>query len=178
MPGATISPVEAKIGQIIKDFSTESSFTAEAMKQFMELKAMVGEYEVQIKELHRDLERDKDKIGDLNSKIKTLEGVLGERDHEVEGWRARESELLEREVEMTRIEVTLACEKQRVEDHQSMVGLIFRNSEIRKVTLGQELSHQPGSPEMKNEYGTIIQYHVPAGFEATPVKKDESETTE
>jgi len=85
MPGATISPVEAKIGQIIKDFSTESSFTAAAMQQFMELKAMVGEYEVQIKEYQKGMEFDKDKIGDLTSNIKTLEAEVLTLNHEIEG---------------------------------------------------------------------------------------------
>jgi len=163
-----------KIQSILMDLSGEAAFSGEAMKQFLELKNEVDSQESTIDYLRRQRETDKDKIGDLNSKISTMESALGELHHERDGWRQRESELQDREMQCSINEVRMECANARVEDHQSMVGLIFRNSQIRKVTLGQELSHQPGSPEMKNEYGTIVQYHVPAGFEATPVQKDET----
>jgi len=178
MPGATISPVEAKIGQIIKDFSTESSFTAAAMQQFMELKAMVGEYEVQIKEYQKGMEFDKDKIGDLTSNIKTLEAEVLTLNHEIEGWRTRETETKDREDKCLRNELTAQNAEKRVEDHQNMVGLIFRNTELRKSFVGQEMMHQPGCIEIKDEYGNIKQYAEAAGYIGVPIEKVETETKE
>lgn len=167
-----------KIQSILLELSGEAAFSGEAMKQFLELKDEVDSQESTINYLRRNNEEAKDKIGDLNSKITEQQGIIESLHHEVEGWRTREGELKDRENQMTKLEVTLECESQRVADHQEMVGLIFRNSILRKVSHGQELTHQPGSPEMKDQYGNIQQYHTPAGFEATPVKKDETESEE
>jgi len=167
-----------KISQIIKDLSADQSFTGEAMRQFLELKDEVDSQESVIRYLRRHNKEKDEELKKLTTEIRGLEGHVESMETERDGWRARESELLDREGQMTRIEVTLACETKRVEDHQTMVGLIFRNELLRKITLGSELSHQPGHPEVKDEYGSIRQHHQDAGFESTPVKKDELETKE
>lgn len=167
-----------KINELILDISKGASFSADAMAQFVELKGEVDSQESTIKYLRRERETDKDKIGDLNSQIRTLEGVLEQRDHELAGWLAREHELKDREEQRVRQEVELACEKQRVEDHQSMVGLIFRNTELRKKSFGEEMHYQPGCIEIKDEYGNIKQYAENAGHVPVPVKKEEIESEE
>jgi len=167
-----------KIQEILLGLSGEAAFSGEAMKQFLELKDEVDSQESTIKYLRRERESDKDKIGDLNSKITEQQAIIESLHHEVEGWRTRENEFKDREDNCLKNELAAFYSEKRVEDHQQMVGLIFRNSILRKTSHGQELTHQPGSPEMKDQYGNIQQYHTPAGFEATPVKKDEVESEE
>jgi chromosome segregation ATPase len=167
-----------KIQQILLDLSGEAAFSGEAMKQFLELKGEVDSQESTINFLRSEREKDKDKVGDLNSNVRSLEGHIEALETERESFRKRESELLDREGQMTRIEVELACERQRVEDHQSMVGLIFRNTELRKKSFGEEQHYQPGCIEIKDEYGNIKQYAEAAGHVAVPVKKEEIESKE
>jgi succinate dehydrogenase flavin-adding protein (antitoxin of CptAB toxin-antitoxin module) len=168
-----------KIQQILLDLSSEAAFSGEAMKQFLELKGEVDSQESTITYLRRLSETDKDKIGDLNSKIRTLEGVLEQRDHELTGWLAREHELKDREEQRVRQEVELACETKRVEDHQTMVGLIFRNTELRKRVIGNELVTLPGTPDDRDEYGNIRGgTGRPPEAIGVPIVKDETETKE
>lgn len=167
-----------KIGQIIQDLSADASFTGEAMRQFLELKTEVDSQESTIKYLRREWAESKEAVKARDGHIKNLEQTIDTQGHEIEGWRARENEFKDREDNCLKSELAAFYSEKRVEDHQHMVGLIFRNSEIRKTTLGTELSHQPGHSELKDEYGNIRQYHEDAGFVGTPVKKDEIETKE
>ncbi len=178
MAEATISPMANKIDQIIKEFGQDTTFSSTAMQQFLELKTACDQYEANQRDLLKDQERDKDKIGDLNSKIRTLEAVLGERDHEIAGWMAREHEFKDREDACLKNELAAFYSEKRVEDHQSMVGLIFRNTELRKKSFGEEMHYQPGCIEIKDEYGNIKQYAENAGHVPVPVKKEETSTEE
>lgn len=175
---ATISPAEAKISQIIKDLSTEASFSAEAMRQFMELRDECSSQESTIRYLRRQNE-EKDELATKQSRaIKSLEGAIEALETERESFRKRESELLDREDQRTKQEVELVYEKKRVEDHQNMVGLIFRNTELRTKVLGQELSLVPGEVEIKDQYGNIIQSHQGAYYIGTPAEKTTTESKE
>jgi predicted RNase H-like nuclease (RuvC/YqgF family) len=167
-----------KIQQILLDLSGEAAFSGEAMKQFLELKGEVDSQEGTIRFLRSEREKGKDKIGDLNSKITTLEAVLGEKHHEIEGWHTRESELQDREGQITKLEMTAAYEEKRREDHQEMVGLIFRNTELRTKVLGQELSLVPGDVEIRDQYGNIVQSQSGAYYIGTPVEKTTTESKE
>ena len=178
MAGETVSPMANKIDQIIREFGQDVSFSAEAMKQFLGLKAACDEYEAQNKELRRDLEKDKDMIGDLNSHIRSMEGHIEALETEKASFRGRESELIDREMQCTANEVRMECANARVEDHQSMVGLIFRNTELRKRSFGEEQKYQPGCVEIKDEYGNIKQYAEQAGHVPVPVKKEELSSEE
>ncbi len=167
-----------KINELIRDISRGAAFSSDAMAQFVELQSEVDDQESTIKFLRNEREKDKNKIGDLTSDMRTIESVLEERNHEIKGWLARENELKDREEQRVRQEVELAYEKQRVEDHQNMVGLIFRNTELRKKFVGQEMHHNPGCVEIKDEYGNIRQYAESAGFVGVPVEKTETKTEE
>ncbi len=167
-----------KINDLILDISKGSTFSSAAMAQFVELQSEVSSQESTIRYLRKEREGDKDKIGDLASKITMLEGVLGERDHEITGWRAREDVLEARETVCLECELRAEYSNLRVEDHQNMVGLIFRNTELRKKFVGQEMHYQPGTIEIKDEYGNIKQYAEAAGFVGVPVEKVETESKE
>jgi len=167
-----------KIEQIIRDLSTDASFSGEAMRQFLDLKTEVDSQESTIKYLRRQ-NVEKDELATKQSRaIKAVEVALEERNHEIEGWRKRESELVDREQQRTKQEVQLQYESKRVEDHQTMVGLIFRNTELRTRVLGQELSLVPGEVEIKDQYGNIIQSHSGAYYIGTPAEKTTTESKE
>jgi len=176
--GMTISPAEAKISEIIKDLSTEASFSAEAMRQFMELRDECSSQESTIRYLRKHNTEKDEEIAKHKVEIRGLEGQVESMEHERDGWRKREGELIDREKQITKMEVTMACDRQRVEDHQNMVGLVFRNTELRTKFVGQEMHHSPGCIEIKDEYGNIKQYAEAAGYVGVPVEKVETETKE
>jgi len=166
------------INELIRDISRGAAFSADAMAQFVELQSEVDSLENtnkflrekadeqrdEIKKLERDLEKSRDKVGDLNS--------------EMEGFRTRISELEDREKQCAINEVRMECANVRVDDHQNMVGLIFRNTELRKKFTGQEMHHSPGCIEIRDEYGNIKQYAEQSGFVGVPIEKTETETEE
>lgn len=167
-----------KINDLIRDISKGAAFSADAMAQFVDLQSEVDSQESTIKYLRGENKKRDEDVKARDGHIASLEGDKAELQAELAGWKTRQGELLDREQQITRLEMTAAYEEKRREDHQVMVGLVFRNVEVRKSVLGTELSHQPGHPEIKDEYGNIRQYHEDAGFVGTPVKKDEIETKE
>ena len=153
-----------KISEIISELSTKSTFSADAMHQFLQLKDEADgleftnnylrrnnkELEEQIKDVEVVLERTRDAVGDLTSEL----------DH----YRKREGELLDREAQMTRHEMTAMYEEKRCEDHKEMFKIVFRNAVIKRQVM---TPLEAGTP---NEYNSC-----PAGGFA---QKDELEETE
>lgn len=176
--GATISPTEAKISQIIKDLSTESSFSAEAMRQFMELREEVQSQESTISYLRRHNKEKDEEIKNIEATLEHTRDAVGDLTSELEAWRSRGNELQDREEQCLRLELTAEFNEKRVEDHQSMVGLIFRNTELRKRSFGEEMHYQPGCVEIRDEFGNIKQYAEQAGHVPVPVKKEQIENEE
>jgi len=70
----------------------------------------------------------------------------------LEEWAGREQDLMDREGKCTELEIRKECAEKRVEDHQSMVGLIFRNAVIKKGVM----TPLPGLKQ--DQYGTA---HAP-----------------
>ena len=96
----------------------------------------------------------------------------------------RNATMEEREVKCAELEkndeilqLTVKYEKKRVEDHQNMVGMIFRNSVLRRSVLGQELVAIPGTPDTIDQYGNR-QYGTGREPDVTgvDVRKTEEET--
>jgi len=163
-----------KIEDIIKDLSTQASFTGEAMSQFIQLQAACNAQATQIEALERDLDKERDKVGDLNSAMRKIEKLSDERFLEIEQWQARQVELEAREQKINTLEVTTACDERRVEDHQNMVGLIMRNTVMRRNYLGQEIGIVPAEPESRDQYGNIT-YATAPSVVGVPIEKRESE---
>lgn len=166
------------INSIIEKITDEATFADGAMRQFLALKDEVESQESTIKYLRRNNEEDKDKIGDLNSKISSLEGEVEALQTERDSFHQRMSELHDREMQCTANEIRMECANARVVDHQSMVGLIFRNTELRKRSFGEEMNYQPGCVEIRDEFGNIKQYAEQAGHVPVPVKKEQIESEE
>lgn len=167
-----------KIGEIIKALSTESSFSADAMRQFMELKDEVDSQERTITYLRGELKERDTQITALKSEIDGRDGHISELTEEIVGWVTRSNELDAREEKIMRLELVAELSKQRVEDHQTMVGLIFRNTELRERVLGHELSLVPGEVEIRDQYGNIVQSSSGAYYIGTPAEKITAKTVE
>jgi hypothetical protein len=168
-----------KIQQILMDLSGEAAFSGEAMKQFLELKGEVDSQDSTINYLRRELEKGRDMIGDLNSKNAELQKMNTGQAEELDYQHKREGELQDREMQCSVNEVRMECANSRVEDHQSMVGLIFRNTEIRKRVIGQEIVAIPGTPDEIDQFGNR-NYGSGRDPEVVglPIVKDESSSEE
>lgn len=157
--------------KIILKAGIEGALTEDAVAQFHSL---VKERDA----LKDGLENESRMRAEEAEKATRYHSDLSGANQKLDEWATREKELKDREDCCLRLEIEKGCADKRVEDHIGMVKLVLRNDVVRKTSFGQELTHQPGSPEMKDQYGNVQQYHTPAGFEATPVKKEETEEKE
>lgn len=167
-----------KIGEIIKTLSAESSFSADAMRQFMELKDEVDSQERTITYLRGELKERDTEITGMKAEIAARDAHIAELTDEIVGWTTKSNELEARELEATKLEMTAHFSNLRVEDHQTMVGLIFRNTELRERVLGQELSLVPGEVEIRDQYGNIVQSSSGAYYIGAPAEKTTAKTVE
>ena len=167
-----------KIQQILLDLSGEAAFSGEAMKQFLELKDEVDSLQQRNDYLRKCNDQHTNEIEKMSTERKCLNNEVAMLKDQIAQMQERERELAGRETQIAILEARVNQAEQRVEDHQNMVGLIFRNTEIKRSTLGQELHYQPGNPEMRDQYGNIQTYHSEPGLVPTDVKKSETETQE
>jgi predicted nuclease with TOPRIM domain len=165
------------IQKIIEDLAANNSFSAKAMKQFTEMRDELESLESTNnylrrgkKELEDDLkriEKSRDELVNENMDLKS----------ELAHYHTRESELQDRESQAEVLSMTVAYERMRVDDHKNMVGLIFRNTEIRKRVFGQELVAMPGTPDETDQYGNRKWgTGQPPEVIGVPIAKDETET--
>ena len=90
--------------------------------------------------------------GDLNKSRKDREDVstlASNLAHDIEAWKKREAELIEREQKMLELELLARHHEQRVIDHQKMFGQVFRNLETRRTVF----TPVPGTPNTVDQYG-------------------------
>lgn len=160
-----------ELEKIILKAGIDGALTEDAVAQFH---ALVTERNA----LKDDLKDTKRQLDVANEHTTKVNAKYSEAVQSNDAWATREKELKDREDSCLRLEIEKECAEKRVDDHIGMVKLVLRNESVRRTSFGQELTHQPGSPEMKDQYGNIQQYHTPAGFEATPVKKEETEEKE
>ena len=166
-----------KINEILEEISDKATFADGAMKQFLALKDEVEDQERTIKYLRKDNDQRGDEIEKLNTERKCLTNEVAMLKDQIHQMQERERELWGREAKITELEQAVNYERQRVEDHQNMVGLVFRNTEVKRSVLGTELHYNPGHPEGRDQYGNVI-YEKPAGLEPHDAKKVETETKE
>jgi len=167
-----------KISKIILDLSGEAAFSGEAMKQFLHLKDEVASLESTNEWLRKGKKDLEEELKAIERNYDAAATTIADLKSDLAHYHTRESELQDRESQAEVLQMSLAYEQKRVEDHQNMVGLVFRNSIMRKSTLGTEHHFNPGNPEMRDQYGNIQSYHAAPGMESVPVKTDETETEE
>jgi predicted nuclease with TOPRIM domain len=69
---------------------------------------------------------------DLDERVTKLDARASAAEKCAEEWAGREQDLMDREGKCTELEIRKECAETRVEDHKSMVGLIFRNAVMKK----------------------------------------------
>ena len=127
-----------EINKIIQKAALDGVLTTGAVTQFHQ----VLEENKVLKEQAIDLDR---KFRDASEKNTKLTSQLSQADHQLKVASERESNLLEREKKITELELTAKYQGQRVDDHKSMVSLIFRNSVLRKEVMTPVEGMAPGN---------------------------------
>lgn len=135
-----MTDITKDLEKIILRAGIDGALTEEAVAQFHAL----------IKE--RDaLQIENKKLGERNTeldeRVTSLAEQYNERQTRLQGWATREQELKDREEKCLRLELEAEYNLKRVEDHKSMVSLVFRNTVLKKQVV------TPGSATI-DQYGT------------------------
>ncbi len=135
-----MSELSDQLDKVIQQASLDGTLTRDAVDQFHEILAE-----------NSSLGEENDRLKDLNAAgskdLRETKVKLEEHRSKVSDWVGREKELAEREKNITKLELTAENEKKRVQDHINMVGLVFRNIEVRR----EVLTAVPGAES--NQYG-------------------------
>ncbi len=136
-----------QLDKIIQKAALDGALTNEAVAQFHTL----------VKE--RDALKDANDEWERNDKVMTKERdkLREQRDNmqkQILLHAKRESDLETREKEMQRLELLAEYEKKRVEDHQEMFRIVFRNAIIRKEVMTPNESHTEATGASHNSFST------------------------
>lgn len=132
-----------KISEIIGELSKDAAFSADAMAQFVELKAECDSQASTIRYLRNDNKSKQEEIDGLKESCKEKDAEISRLSLIEGGWIQREIELEDREGQQVELRTRLELQEQRVADHQHMFGMVFRNIEIRRSTMGERGLPQP-----------------------------------
>jgi hypothetical protein len=120
-----MSDLTENLEKLIQKAALDGALTEGAVDQFHALVTERNAIHEELKTLkvtHENLSTDRDR----------LHTQLCEANKCAEEWAGREQDLMDREGKCTELEIRKECADKRVEDHQSMVGLIFRNAVMKK----------------------------------------------
>ena len=142
-----MSELTIELDRLIQKAALDGALTKEAVDMFHGVLEQNGELKETLERKDRfEVERNKT-MERLETDLRIAQGL-----NKVAA--EMEAAIINREQKMTELEVTAKNEKQRVEDHQNMFGLVFRNAVLRNSILGQELVAIPGTPDQIDQYGT------------------------
>lgn len=131
-----------QLDTMIQKAALDGALTQDAVKQFHELVEANDSQKKQLSSLRDDLglaNKDRDRLKTELGIANTLVKVAAEA----------ELKMIEREKEMTKLELLAEYSAIRVTDHKEMVKLIFRNP----VTLAQVVT--PGHAGHVDQYGSV-----------------------
>jgi len=165
-----MSELTIELDRLIQKAALDGALTQDAVAQFHAVFTKCDAQTDKIKELGESIVSIRKEADDLASQLSISQG-LNKIAAEME------ASIINREQKMTELELTAKNEKQRVEDHQNMFGLVFRNAVLRNSVLGQELVAIPGTPDAIDEYGNQkFGTGRPPETTGVPVKKEEEKT--
>ena len=140
-----MSELTDQLDTIIQKAALDGALTKEAVAQFH---ALVKEREA-LKEANIEWEAtDKTQRADLA----TLEKRVVVLKEECATWASKEKDLLEREGNALMLELRAEYNKQRVEDHQEMFRIVFRNAIIRKEVMTTNENHTDVNGAQHNSF--------------------------
>lgn len=134
----------------------DGALTEDAVAQFH---ALVKQRDA----LDADNKRLDDANTELSERITSVTEMYNDRQSQLQGWATRESEIKDREEKCLRLELEAEYNLKRVEDHKSMVSLVFRNSVLKKQIV------TPGSSTI-DQYGTKNDNYP----DTTPTEEEET----
>ena len=111
--------------RIIQKAGIDGALTEDAVAQFHALVEQQKASKIALDDYFKLTAQHDATIADLTTRLVAAETCAQE-------WAGREQDLMDREGQCTELEIRKECADKRVEDHQSMVGLIFRNAVIKK----------------------------------------------
>jgi hypothetical protein len=117
-----------QLDKIIQKAALDGALTADAVDQFHSLVKQCDSQAEELRKLNKvntDLIDARDKLKVELNLAQTLNKVAAEA----------EIAMIERECNITTLELTAAHEKQRVQDHINMFTTVFRNSVLRKEVM-------------------------------------------
>ena len=133
--------LNVELTKLISKAAIDGTLSESAVKQFTgvleENKDLIHDIEVQ----NKDLGETQGRMIRAEERVKMLEA-------ECETWAGKEQDLLDRESQAEVLAMTVKYEQKRVEDHKSMVGLIFRNTLLRNQVV------VPGHAGTIDQYGS------------------------
>lgn len=136
--------VASELEKVILKAAIDGTFSQEAVEQYRAVMTENSELKAANESQKKQLSSLRDDLGVLNNRSEVMR-------NELEGYKAREKELQDRESQAEVLEMTVKYEQKRVEDHRSMVGLIFRNTKLRSQAM------TPGFPGFVDAAG-MTQY--------------------
>jgi len=123
-----MSELTEQLDKIIQQAALDGALTQKAVDQFHSIIIQNAALETQVADLESLGEERRKKISGLEIDIALSKSL-------VEVAAKAEVEMIEREKNITTLELTAAHQEQRVNDHKKMVELIFRNSVLRKEVM-------------------------------------------
>jgi predicted RNase H-like nuclease (RuvC/YqgF family) len=123
-----------QISKLINEQSASGVLTPSVLKQMNE----ISEDSIKISEQNRALREELDKA---KAEIKNVNKAYDLMSEDFKKLKDREQSLLDREKEITKLELRAEYEAIRVADHASMFSIVFRNTEIRRTVLGSAVAH-------------------------------------
>lgn len=115
----------SNIEKVIRKASVEGVLTEKAISEFNNV---LNTNQV----LNTELTELKKKFAKLEEKQKEFIDKCASQASTIDSWKRREDSLIEREKEMTRLELEARYDRERVSDHKEMFELVFRNIEVRR----------------------------------------------
>lgn len=119
-----------KLTQLIDELVSEKTFNLDAVEGIQKLRERAEALETKSVSLEEKLEKEEGKsVKEIVKNDKLLQ--------ELSEWRSRESSLSEREKKITELEKAKAVAQAESATFEKCVGLVFRNTMLRKDAFGQ-----------------------------------------
>lgn len=123
-----MSELTEQLDKIIQQAALDGTLTQKAVDQFHSIITQNAALETKVASLETVVE-------ERGKKISKLEIDIGISKTLVELAAKAEVDMIEREKNITTLELTANFQEQRVNDHKKMVELVFRNSVLRKEVM-------------------------------------------
>ena len=114
-----------ELEKVIQKAAIDQTLTPKAVEHFQEQIRQAGD-------LKKEVERLEKRKTEQAQEIERVVTKNREYKDELDAYKAREASLVERENKARELELKAEYQGTRVQDHKDMMGIIFRNTEVRR----------------------------------------------